>query len=204
MQADLPHRLSPGAAGLDDPELVALQRAAEAGLELTPLVVVPRRVETDYYRLNNLPDRLVALFRGVDLSDPDEDDLEEIAPEAQRLVASHALLEEVVEALYAALGGLAQEVVVRRAGAEGERVATGRPALLALKRVWCADWGADALAERLLSGAGLAPEARPVLLHEPTERQLDPLPASLAPDSDAAWVDAAGRLTRLSPRRMLP
>jgi hypothetical protein len=204
MHADLPHRLSFADAALHDPELAALQRAAQAGLELTPLVVVPRRVETDYYRLNNLPERLVALFRGVDLLDPDEDDLEEIAPAAQQLVASHALLEEVVEALYGALRGLAQEVVVRRAGAGGERVSTGRPALLALKRVWCADWGADALAERLLSGGGLAPEARPVLLHEPPERQLDPLPEPLAAGSDAAWVDAAGRLARLSPRRALP
>lgn len=179
-------------------ELAWLLRAERAGLPVTPMVIVPNDVETGFYALNNLPERLRRLFAGVASEDPDEDDLEDLVPEARALVREHALLEEVIERLYEALEGLPERVMVRRAGAAGVTAWRGREALLALKRSWVDDWEVDAIAARLRSGHGLAPRGRSVLIHD-ADVSLARAPLGFGPQGAAveAWVDRAGALARL-------
>lgn len=154
-------------------ELGALRRLAAAGFRVAPLRVVPAAAEETFYRLNNLPAQLSALFSDLDLADPDEDDLEERAPEAQRLVRAHFLLDEFVDLFYAGLGGLPAQLRVRRPYQPGPRtpepitgrvVTRGRPALLALKETWADDWSFGALQTRTTLSAKVALNARPVLL----------------------------------------
>jgi hypothetical protein len=61
-------------------------------------------------------------------------------PTAAAWVRGHALLDAVVDTFYDALVGLPPNVMVRRPGALGSVAARGRPALLAVKRVWADDW----------------------------------------------------------------
>ena len=179
------------------PELGALWRLAEAGFKIAPLRVVPDAAEETFYRLNNLPAQLSDLFRGLDLSDPDEDDLEERAPEAQRLIRAHFLLDEFVDLFYAGLDGLPAQLRVRRLAApkiadtSAGRVATrGRPALLALKEIWADDWSFAALWARTALEGSVALAAQPVLLAPPTQGD--------AGDADAARASALlGRPVRL-------
>jgi hypothetical protein len=147
-------------------ELATLERLAEAGVPLAAIAIVPAAAEERFYRLNNLAERMTALFAGVDLDDPDEDDIEEIAPLAQALLRSHYLLDETIDDLYRAMRPLGAQVRVRRAGEAGECVAAGRPALLALKRVWQRSWAIERVLERLRGGGSLAPDATPVLIHD--------------------------------------
>ena len=179
-------------------EIAWLMRAERAGVPVAPMVVVPTDVETAFYGLNNLPEQLRRLFDGVVGIDPDEDDLEEIAPHARELVRGRALLDEVIERLYEAFATLPEQVVVRRAGADGVATSRGRDALLALKRLWADDWEVDAIATRLRAGHGLAPRGQTVLIHDALlTRSREPLgfgPAGAAVD---AWSDRAGRLARL-------
>ena len=51
-------------------EVAALYALQEAGLKVAPLRIVPAAAEESFYRLNNLPTRLNALFAGVDVGDP--------------------------------------------------------------------------------------------------------------------------------------
>ncbi len=199
----LPASFTSAAAEQDgQTELSLLQRAEQQGVAVAPMAVVPVSVEAEFYRLNDLPRRLLSLFHGVDLRDPDEEDLEDLAPTAGGLVREHALLDEVIESFYEAMVGLPHDLEVRRVGASGIMASRGRPALLALKRLWAADWTAEALAMRLGAGGGLAPVAAPVLIHGAAAR---PDEAASAAVSQAlglplkAWTDAAGLLTRLSP-----
>ncbi len=147
-----------------EPELSALQRLDDAGLTLAPLRVVPAEVEETFYRTNNLPKQLNDLFRGLDLSNPDEDDIEELAPEAQGLLKAHFLLDEVVDLFYEGLSALPSKVRVRRPGSEGCTATRGRPALIALKNTWVEDWSFDALMTRLEKNHSVALQARPVLV----------------------------------------
>lgn len=163
-------------------ELSALRRLAEAGFKVAPLRVVPDAAEETFYRLNNLPAQLSDLFRGLDLADPDEDDLEERAPEAQRLLRAHFLLDEFVDLFYAGLSGLPAQLRVRRLAASeaaatssgarvpfGRVVTRGRPALLALKETWVDDWSFSALRARTALQGSVALAARPVLLAPPAQ-----------------------------------
>ena len=156
------------------PELGALARLAAAGVRLAPLRVVPAEAEETFYRLNNLPAQLSALFSGLDLSNPDEDDLEERAPAAQALLRQHFLLDEFVDLFYAGLSGLPPRLRVRRPNTPGSKedgrvVTKGRPALLALKDTWTDDWTFDALWARTIKEGTVALTARPVLLAPPTQ-----------------------------------
>ena len=199
-----PRRLA-DLAPLDGPatgdELAALQAAREAGLPLAPIVVVPAELEEGFYRWNTLPERIMELFAHVDPDDPDEDDLEELAPAAQALVERHYLLDEVVDAFYDRIEGLPGRVRVRRSGEAGVAVLRGRPALLAVKRLWASDWSLDALAERLERTASFGLEARAVLVHGEDR----PASARLQNDLSAVlgaplrtWMDHDERITRLS------
>lgn len=178
------------------PELGALHRLARAGVRVAPSRVVLADAEETFYRLNNLPAQLRGLFADLDLSDPDEDDVEESAPEAQRLLRAHFLLDEFVDLFYAALEGLPARLRVRRsddlggAGTGGRVVNRGRPALLALKETWADDWTFGALWARLRATGSVALPARPVLI---TAAQLGD-----AGDAEAAHASALlGRPVRL-------
>ena len=152
-----------------EPELSALQRLGDAGLSLAPLRIVPAEVEETFYRTNNLPAQLSNLFEGLDLSNPDEDDIEELAPEAQALLKAHFLLDETIDLFYEGLSPLPSRVRVRRGGGNpeeepGHTATRGRPALIALKNVWVEDWSFDALMARLEKRHSVALQARPVIV----------------------------------------
>lgn len=203
-----PHHLSelselPGAHGpAEVDEVAALQRLDRAQLDVATVTVVPAGVEERFYRLNNLPERLLSVFAGVDPADPDEDDLEERAPDAVRLIERHFLLEELIDAFYDRLAALPSRVVVRRSGGAGREAPRGRPALLALKRLWAADWTFDALVSRLESQASFALEARDVLVHGVDAPASGRVAAAaldvLGPGFDI-WATARGEITRAIP-----
>ena len=197
----LPVPFPPPFDGDDASELGWLLRAERAGLPITPMAVVPVAVETAFYQLNNLPEQLLRLFTGVVSDDPDEDDLEERAPEAIALVLGHSLLDEVIDGFYDALDGLPERLLVRRAGADGDATWRGRETLLTVKRTWSRAWHVDAIAARLRAGQGLAPQPLPLLLHDAAvERSEEAF--GLGPDGAAvtAWHDGVGRLARLALR----
>jgi len=152
------------------PELGALHRLARTGVKVAPSRLVLADAEATFYRLNNLPAQLRELFADLDLTDPDEDDLEERAPEAQQLLRTHFLLDEFVDLFYAALEGLPSRLRVRRtdelgaAEAAGRVVNRGRPALLALKETWTDDWSFEALWVRVRATGSVALPARPMLI----------------------------------------
>lgn len=150
-------------------ELSQLERLSAAGLPLAPIVALPAAIEEDFYRLNNLPARIARLFDTVSLHDPDEDDIEEIAPQIRSLLRSHYLLDEVIDAFYEATAALGARLRVRRPGHSGAVATAGRPALLAVKRIWEADWEEEALLARLRGGDGLTPQVRPLLIHSVDE-----------------------------------
>jgi len=184
----------------DATELAWLRRAEAHGVPITPMAVVPAQVEADFYRWNNLPARLEALFAGLDGLDPDEDDVDELLPTAAAWVRGHALLDAVVDTFYDALTGLPPNVLVRRPGAPGTAAARGRPALIAVKRVWADDWLLDATLGRVTRGRGWLPTPRAVLVHA-ADVHPDPIVSSAASDAIGrpvgAWSDREGRLARL-------
>lgn len=192
--------LDPSARPATEAELDWLRRAEGQGVPVAPMAVVTNAVERDFYRLAGLEARVAARFADVDAIDPDEDDLEDLAPEVARWVLDAALLVEVVEGFYEALAGLPSRVVVRRPGTEGRIAIRGRPALVAVKRTWAADWSPPAIARRIARGGVWMPAPRPVLVHA-AELHPDPeasraASATLGRDV-AAWCDAHGRLARL-------
>lgn len=143
-------------------DLIALERAL---MELA-LVAIPPVVEDSLYRFNNLPGRLAALYQGLDPLDPDEDLLEEAEETAVRLIDQAHNLDEVIDAVYEALAGLPERLMVRRPGeAEGLLVVGRRGALLALKGLARLDWSAPNVMARLTETASVAVDARPVFVH---------------------------------------
>jgi hypothetical protein len=156
-------------------ELTALHTLHSEGYALAPIVVIPAAVEERFYRLNNLPEQLQTLFEPVNQQDPDEDDIEELAPEAVRLFKTHYLLDEFIDTFYQAIEVLPDKLQIRRAGMAGETVVKGRPALLAVKDLWASEWTFEALMDRLEQTQTIALEARPVVIG----------PAGEAPVSEA-------------------
>jgi hypothetical protein len=162
--------------GGDERELGALATLEAAGLAVAPTRVVPAEEEERFYRLNNLPERLNELFGDLELDDPDEDEVEEVAPEAERLIKTHYLLDEFIDLFYGALEEMPSRVVLRRpAQAQGFEAGKGRPALLALKNLWAAEWRFEALMARLHSSRSIALQARPALIQ--------PAPSEEAPEA---------------------
>ncbi|HEX7021672.1 MAG TPA: hypothetical protein VF171_02370 [Trueperaceae bacterium] len=187
--------LGPTHPAWEHAEVRALAALAAAGLPLAPLRLVPAAAEERFYRLNNLPERLVALFEGVNLSDPDEDDIEELAPEAQTLIVSHYLLDEFIDVFYEGLASMPAAVRLRRPGQQAGRTAPrGRPALLALKKLWADAWSLEALMARLTANAGIALPAEPVLVGAPG---LEAAPAEL--ERHAAEILGAPVRLRVEP-----
>ena len=181
-------------------ELAWLRRAEAHGVAVAPMAVVPAQVEADFYRWNNLPARIEALFEGLDPEDPDEDDVEDLLPTAAAWVRDHALLDAVVDTFYDALAGLPPRLTVRRPGAPGGAASRGRPSLIAVKRVWAEDWLLAATLARVHGGRGWVPAPRPVLIHG-ADLRADPAVAAAAARAlgrpVAAWSDPEGRLARL-------
>lgn len=166
-------QLEPQHAALQDPEIAALHRLHEAGMTIADMVVVPAAAEERFYRLNNLAQQLLELFAGVDPADPDEDDIEERAPEAQKLIRNHYLLDEFIDLFYDRLRALPSQVEVRYSSFVGaksgsapvsKRATRGRPALLAVKTLWADAWSFDSLMARLEQDATLAPQAQPIII----------------------------------------
>lgn len=194
----------PAEAVGEDREITALAALASAGLPVASVVVVPASVEERFYRLNNLPDRLNRAFAAVDPTDPDEDDVEEAAPAAEALIAEHYMLDEFIDAFYAATRGLPAMLCVRRPEQDGDRVARGRPALMALKRTYQRDWSFEAVWSRLQNVGAIALEARPVLVHDAAQRAVPAALAERAAGVLGRQVDVratgTGRITGVRPR----
>jgi len=168
---------------------------------MAPMVVVPAHTEADYYRWNNLPERIEALFADLDPRDPDEDDVEELAPVVAGWMMEHALLDGVIDNLYASFADLPAEVCVRRPGDAGAWSPKGRPALLALKRIWAADWDLAAVMARCTVRGDWLPNPRPVLLHDAQMRpdwELARAASHALARPVQAWSDQDGRLLRLA------
>src|SRR5690625_6230083 len=82
-------------------------------------MVMQASSQEDFYRYGNLVRQLSELFRGVDPADPDEDDLDEIAPAAMALVTGSYLLDEVIDEFYETVRLLPPGRRVRRPGSAG-------------------------------------------------------------------------------------
>jgi hypothetical protein len=184
------------------PELAALAALHAEDIPVAQLLVVPGRIEEEFYRTNNLVPQLQQLFRGLNLTDPDEDELEDVAPGAMRLIEEHYLLDEVVDGFYEAVTVLPQEVRIRRPDSAGKLVRRGRASLLELKRIWARDWSVDALFRRLTASGSIELAERPVLLHaadEPAPDEVRRRASALLGREVRVWVDAGRRVTRLEP-----
>lgn len=181
-------------------ELTALAALADAGWRWRG-VAVAAAFEDGFYRLNNLPTLLAALYHDLNPADPDEDIVEEVEADALALVGQHYLLDEAVDAFYDAIALLPADLVVRRAGdADGRLVSHRRAALLALKHLYQDDWRAAAVLDRLALTASLAIDARPVLLgpaHDRPDPELSRNAGIVLGYPVSAWADAQGELTRL-------
>lgn len=181
-------------------ELAWLRGAEAHGVPVAPMAVVPPQVEADFYRWNNLPERIEGLLAKLDPDDPDEDDVEDLLPTVAAWVRGHALLDAVVDTFYDALGGLPTRLMVRRPGAPGSEALRGRPALIAVKRLWAEDWLLGPTLARTRAGDGWLPAPRPVLIHG-ADLHADPAVAAAAIRAlgrpVAAWSDPEGRLARL-------
>lgn len=147
------------------PELLFTKHLVEQGWHWHG-AVLPPQLEEQFYRLNNLPRQLAALFKELDPRDPDEDIVEEVEEQALALVARHYLLDETIDAIYEVYDRLGGNVVLRRPGvSEGRHATHQRACLLALKDLFKDDWSAQAVLTRLAVDASLAIDARPILLH---------------------------------------
>ncbi|WP_425147960.1 hypothetical protein [Deinococcus sp.] len=160
--------------------------------------VIPPGYQEDFYRHNNLPAQLSALFASIRPQRIDEDALETLCVQAQGLLRGCALLDDSVQQLQRALhqSGLESGTVhLRRPGARVCELAQTRPpgaeVLFALKRLWAADWGFGAVLSRLDDEGSVALEAAPVLVLRGEPGQPD---AGLAAEIgvSGAWVNAQG------------
>ena len=151
------------------PEIAALVALRGTDLALAPFRIVPPAAEARFYKLNNLPAQLRDLFAQVDPNDPDEDDIEELSPEAQKLIGSHYLLDEFIDIFYDGISTLPGQVRVRHPHGtgydpDGQTATRGRPALIALKRLWADAWEFEVLMDRLEHHHTTTPDPQPVII----------------------------------------
>lgn len=169
-------------------------------LRLAPRVWIPAAAEEAFYRLNHLDARLLDMFGDTVGPDPDEDDIEEIAPEVRRLVADHVVLDLWVDAFYDACRPLGPRLRIRRPGDVGSVAANGRPALLALRAAWAAPWSDEAIVARLRSGGDLRAASRPLVVHAVDRAAETELTDAVQRQVGSGWrpyVDSDGEVTRL-------
>lgn len=149
-------------------ELALLQRAKALGFPVAPTWAVA--LEEEFYRLNNLPERIERLFAGVFGVRVDEERLLWAAEEAQRSVRESYLLPERAEAFLEALKGRGP-FVVRPLGGDPIPAPTPQEALFALKRLWAGAFRVEAILER---HPRLLPPFTPYLVQEAGEVGEDP------------------------------
>ncbi len=186
--------------GTEETELTELARLQGTGLAVAPVMVVPALEEELFYRHANLVPQLTQVFRDVDPTDPDEEDLEDLAPEAMRLIRESYLLDEVIDRFYDSLADMPVALRVRRPGDPGLTAGRGRPALLALKRVWAAEWQPERMLARVATLGSFALEARPVLVHGtdvPADEALTAEVEGVLGRQVKAFVTGTGLITRL-------
>ncbi len=148
-----------------DEELEQLKRLEQSGFVLAPSLIIPASIEENFYRLNNLPEQLALIFKDVNKENPDEDDIEELEPQALALFKRHFLLDEFIDLFYTALEPLDSKLIIRRSGSDQATVANkGRPSLIALKNLWASSWTFDAILERLEKTQTIAVEASHILI----------------------------------------
>ncbi len=196
----------PEAVGLPDHLVGAEARQLGQHADLVPAAfVIPPGVEEGFYRHNNLPFQLSAVFAPIRPQRINEDALEPLCLRATALILGSALLDDQVQQFYRALhnAGLESgEVHLRRPGAlatssqstqleTAHARAPGTEALHALKRLWASDWQFGAVLARLDTAESVALEARPVLVlrgeaGQPDARTADRLKVR------RAWVNAHG------------
>lgn len=204
----------PSAAAPFD-ELALLSTLHQAGVAITPMHIIDPEVETNFYKLNNLPEQLSQLFQRVDVQHPDEDDIEEIAPQAQALLQQSYLLDEVIDAFYASLEHAPDWLCLRypyphcpngnTVDAIMPKVLRGRPSLMRLKALWRARWGYDALWARLEQQQSIALQSYPILMHAPIVAEMpepptpivDALDNAFTADTLRIFVDEAGRIAHV-------
>ncbi len=169
--------------------------------------VIPPSFEEGFYRHNNLPFQLSAVFAPIRPQRIDEDTLEPLCLRARALILGSALLDDQVQQFYRALHNAGLEsgpLHLRRPGilalatsgqpAQVETAharAPGTEALHALKRLWASDWQFGAVLARLDTAGSVALEARPVLVlcgeaGQPDAQMADRLKV------ERAWVNAHG------------
>ncbi|MGY2893648.1 hypothetical protein [Deinococcus sp. UYEF24] len=165
---------------------------------MPPAFVIPSVFEEGFYRHNNLPPQLSALFATVRPQRIDEDLLEPLCWQAVALILGSALLDDQVQQLYRALRNAeldAGTVHLRRPGLRLSQLAQARApgteVLHALKRLWADDWTFAAVLDRLDTAGSVALEAAPVLVMRGDAGQSD---AEMATRLKAtrAWVNAEG------------
>lgn len=159
----IPLALAPGKG-----EVALLQRVLSLGLPVVDTWV--EELWEEFFRLNNLPERIHHLFQGVFGVRIDEERLLLAAEEAGRLVRESYLLPERAEAFLHTLRGQGP-FRVRRAGEEGLLAATPQEALFALKRLWSEAFWVEAILDRY---PALLPEAPQILVQRAGEAMEDP------------------------------
>lgn len=160
--------------------------------------VVPAGFEEGFYRHNNLPSRLSALFASIRPQRIDEDLLEPLCTQAVVLILGSALLDDQVQQFYLALRNAelgSGPVHLRRPGVRRAQLAQARApgteVLHGLKRLWADDWAFGAVLERLDKAGSVALEAAPVLVMRGVPGQPDAETATRL-KAARAWVNAEG------------
>ncbi|HEX2863335.1 MAG TPA: hypothetical protein VHN99_02095 [Deinococcales bacterium] len=184
-----------------------LGRAAVAGVEVAPGLVLGRAAEETFYLSNNLPEQVRKLFAPLNLRRLDEQAFEAACEGAARLVLESVLLDDLTAMLQLASrnAGVNGAGHWRRPGERGAAELDGRPGsvLVALKRLWARDWDADAALARLDATGGIGLDPRPALLFagpegRPDERLGSAVAAALGQPGRAFAAD--GRLNGFEPQ----
>lgn len=172
-----------------------MQRAQALGFPVAPTWVVD--LEEEFFRLNNLEERLERLFQGVFGVRIDEERLLWAAEEAERAVRESYLLPERAEAFLKTLKGRGP-FLLRYAGEGGVQGAgTPQEALFALKRLFWERFRVEAILERY---PHLIPPSTPVLVQEAEGALEDPflsLDLSRALGQEAVVYAWQGQVVRI-------
>lgn len=135
--------------------------------------VLSAEYEELFYRSNNLPARLSTLFSGIQPRRLDEDVLEQLCTQAEKMMIESSLMDNSIAQLFLAFknaGLLGQSVIIRReyqaeplVPYQQTALDTPNKALFALKKLWASDWSFDAVRERFDQFGRCALDARPTI-----------------------------------------
>tara|TARA_B100000686_G_C16688081_1_gene915988 strand:+ start:635 stop:1279 length:645 start_codon:yes stop_codon:yes gene_type:complete len=150
-------------------ELLDLKILEEAGIPVTETVVIPKTIEEEFFRLNNLENRLNHLLNSLHPTNLDEDDLEDVAAEAQPLIDSHYLLDEVIDNIYLSLDPIGNYIRIRLPGQNGEVKTRGRSSLMAVKSLWREAWSVKQIAHHVNNKGKIPNLAGPILCQAPDQ-----------------------------------